>query len=123
METKDKRIILHFLLALFFLLNFPQSFSLKILLLVIFGFGHLNLNREAISSKKNGGELILETVPLSHYVEKVRFCLDKLKIPYKENPDFAVIGIILKGRTVPTRHFFLFTLHISCFKEKICFYQ
>lgn len=48
--------------------------------------------------------LILESISASHYVEKVRWCLDRAKIPYQEQPDIGILGVLLKGRMVPTLH-------------------
>jgi len=47
---------------------------------------------------------ILETLPISHYVEKVRWCMDKAKIPYEEEKDIGLFWILTTGRLVPTLH-------------------
>ena len=48
--------------------------------------------------------MILNSLPISHYVEKVRWCLDYAGIAYEEEQDVGIIGILLLGRTVPTLH-------------------
>ena len=48
--------------------------------------------------------MILNSLPISHYVEKVRWCLDYTGLAYEEEQDVGIIGILLLGRTVPTLH-------------------
>jgi glutathione S-transferase len=45
--------------------------------------------------------LRLHTITFSHYVEKTRWCLDRLGVPYDEVPNIGVLGVLLSGRTVP----------------------
>ena len=45
--------------------------------------------------------IILESLTVSHYVEKIRWCLDYLNIPYEEEEDSGILGLFLLGRTVP----------------------
>jgi glutathione S-transferase len=45
--------------------------------------------------------LRLHTITFSHYVEKARWCLDRLGVPYDEVPNIGVLGVLLTGRTVP----------------------
>ena len=44
--------------------------------------------------------LILEGLPVSHYVEKVRWCLDKLEVPFENEDDAGILGIFMLGRSV-----------------------
>jgi hypothetical protein len=46
-------------------------------------------------------EIELETIAASHFVEKVRWCMDRLGIEYVENQWVGVLGIFIMGRTVP----------------------
>lgn len=48
-----------------------------------------------------GPRLRLESIALSHFVEKVRWCLDRLGVDYEEVPDVGVLGVFTLGRTVP----------------------
>lgn len=48
-----------------------------------------------------GPELELETISASHFVEKVRWCMDRLGLEYRERPCAGVFGVVFKGRTVP----------------------
>ncbi len=43
----------------------------------------------------------LHTISYSHYVEKVRWCLDHAGIDYEEVPNIGILGVLLLGRTVP----------------------
>jgi glutathione S-transferase len=45
--------------------------------------------------------LRLHTITFSHYVEKVRWCLDRMGVPYDEVSNAGVLGVMLAGRTVP----------------------
>ena len=49
--------------------------------------------------------LILDTITMSHFVEKVRWCLDRLGLEYAENPSGGVLGAVFLGRTVPRLRF------------------
>ena len=46
-------------------------------------------------------ELELETVAVSHFVEKVRWCMDRLGLDYKERQVVGVLGVFFTGRSVP----------------------
>jgi glutathione S-transferase len=45
--------------------------------------------------------LRLHTISFSHYTEKVRWCLDRLGVPYEEVPNVGILGVLVTGRTVP----------------------
>lgn len=45
--------------------------------------------------------LILESISASHFVEKVRWCLDHLGVPYREKAQAGILGVFFKGQTVP----------------------
>ena len=45
--------------------------------------------------------LVLETISISHYVEKARWCLDRLGVEYVEEANVGIMGVFLIGRTVP----------------------
>jgi glutathione S-transferase len=50
-------------------------------------------------------DLELETISASHFVEKVRWCLDRLGVAYTENPVGGTLGAFFAGRTVPVLKF------------------
>jgi len=55
----------------------------------------------ALLSPGAGPEMCLDTISASHFVEKVRWCMDRLGVPYVEVPAAGVIGVFTVGRTVP----------------------
>ena len=50
-------------------------------------------------------EIVLETISASHFVEKVRWCMDRLGLEYTERPWAGTLGAYFKGRTVPRLSF------------------
>ncbi len=46
-------------------------------------------------------DLVLETISVSHFVEKVRWCMDRLQIDYTEHQNAGIIGVLFTGRSVP----------------------
>ena len=50
-------------------------------------------------------ELELETIAASHFVEKVRWCMDRLGLDYKERQVVGVLGVFFTGRSVPQLKF------------------
>lgn len=49
--------------------------------------------------------LVLETISASHFVEKVRWCMDRLGVEYTEKPAGGALGAFFLGRTVPRLFF------------------
>lgn len=50
-------------------------------------------------------ELELETISASHFVEKVRWCMDRLGVPYTERVMGGTLGAFFLGRSVPVLWF------------------
>ena len=46
-------------------------------------------------------DVVLETISASHFVEKVRWCMDRLGVEYAERPSGGTLGVFFTGRTVP----------------------
>ena len=46
-------------------------------------------------------DLVLATISASHFVEKVRWCLDRLGVDYEERVSGGTLGAFFRGRTVP----------------------
>jgi glutathione S-transferase len=46
-------------------------------------------------------EIVLETIGASHFVEKVRWCMDRLEIDYVERQSGGTLGAYFTGRSVP----------------------
>ncbi len=45
--------------------------------------------------------LELETITISHFAEKVRWCMDRLGVEYTERSVAGIFGVIFTGRSVP----------------------
>lgn len=54
-----------------------------------------------VSAPADPSLMELHTISYSHYVEKVRWCLDETGIEYQEVPSIGILGLLLTGRTVP----------------------
>ena len=61
----------------------------------------LALVQYMLINKSKDKRMILETISISHYVEKVRWCLDYLDLDYVEEEDVGILGVFLLGRSVP----------------------
>ncbi|MEM9303905.1 MAG: glutathione S-transferase N-terminal domain-containing protein [Pseudomonadota bacterium] len=48
--------------------------------------------------------LVLETIPPSHFAEKVRWCMDRLELDYEERVCGATLGAFFGARTIPVLH-------------------
>lgn len=46
-------------------------------------------------------ELVLATISASHFVEKVRWCMDRLGLEYTEQVSAGTLGAYFRGRSVP----------------------
>ncbi len=57
-----------------------------------------------LTARPTGPDLRLETIGASHFVEKVRWCLDVLGAEYRETQNVGVLGAFFAGRTVPRLH-------------------
>lgn len=52
-----------------------------------------------------GPELVLDTISASHFVEKVRWCLDRLSVEYTERPAAGTLSAFFLGYSVPRLRF------------------
>ncbi len=50
-------------------------------------------------------ELVLDTIGISHFSEKVRWCMDRLELDYTESKAVGTVLVWLTGRTVPRLRF------------------
>lgn len=55
--------------------------------------------------RSNEPSVILDTIPMSHFAEKARWCLDRLGVDFTENKSNGLIGVMFTGRTVPRLRF------------------
>lgn len=63
------------------------------------------ISLSAIAAPARVPELELESISASHFVEKVRWCLDRLGVDYREKPAGGTLGAFFLGRTVPVLKF------------------
>ena len=63
------------------------------------------ISLSAIAAPARVPELELESISASHFVEKVRWCLDRLGVDYSEKPVGGTLGAFFLGRTVPVLKF------------------
>jgi glutathione S-transferase len=70
-------------------------------LMVLAGMGLRLKAMRAAAAEPDAARLRLHSISFSHYVEKVRWCLDRLGIDYEEVPNVGILGVLLTGRTVP----------------------
>ncbi len=89
-------VVLLPLIVAAFGLSFPSA-----LLLVVVALGW----RWALAFQRlrsgSGPDVVLEGIGISHFVEKVRWCLDRLGVDYVERICAGTIGAFYWGRTVP----------------------
>lgn len=103
-----RRLLLHSL-VLFLLPVVVAGFGLSVagavglvLLMLLWRWG---ISLSAIAAPPRLPELELETVAASHFVEKVRWCLDRLGVTYVERSVGGTLGAFFLGRTVPLLKF------------------
>ena len=60
-----------------------------------------SLTLAALLAPSRGVPIQLESISASHFVEKVRWCLDRLGLPYEEIHNAGTLGVFCIGRTVP----------------------
>jgi len=104
----DTRTVVHtmFLLLLPLLVAaFGLSFWTALLLVVVAAVWRWAIVLLGFVRPARGPELVLETISASHFVEKVRWCLDRLGVDYAEEPWAGTLGVFFTGRTVPRLKF------------------
>ena len=79
----------------------PAAAAVSALLLALAGIAS-RLGATRAAAARPEAALRLHTITFSHYVEKVRWCLDRLGIAYEEVPNAGILGVLLTGRTVPS---------------------
>lgn len=104
----DRRIVLHavFVLLLPILVAaFGWSVWTALLLVLLALLWRWAIVLQGFLRPPAGPELVLETISASHFVEKVRWCMDRLGLDYQEVPWGGTLGVFYLGRTVPRLHF------------------
>jgi glutathione S-transferase len=99
-----KRLFIH-TLFLFLLPLIVAWFGISVggaIALVIFALlWRWLISISGILAPANIPDIELETIAASHFVEKVRWCMDRLGIEYTERQWAGVLGVFLLGRSVP----------------------
>ncbi|HXC50251.1 MAG TPA: glutathione S-transferase N-terminal domain-containing protein [Candidatus Limnocylindrales bacterium] len=76
----------------------PAAFFASLVIIVVGIF----VRSRRLVGRVDPSRLELHTITYSHYVEKARWCLDRLGVAYEEVPSIGILGVLLTGRTVPT---------------------
>lgn len=100
----DRRLLIHtiaMLLAPLIVACFGLSVPTAIGLLVLLLLWRWLIVMSGLVAPEKTPELVLETISASHFVEKVRWCMDRLGVEYTENPIGGTLGVFFRGRTVP----------------------
>ena len=79
----------------------PAAAAVSALVLALAGIAS-RLGAARAAAARPETPLRLHTITFSHYVEKVRWCMDRLGIAYEEVPNAGILGVLLTGRTVPS---------------------
>ncbi len=70
-------------------------------IVVLLLLGRWLITLSGIIAPERTPDLELATIAASHYVEKVRWCMDRLGIEYAEKVSGGTLGAYFRGRTVP----------------------
>ena len=103
-----KRLLIHagFLLLLpLFVAGFGISLPGALALVVLGLLWRWAISLSTIVTPAKIPELELETISASHFVEKVRWCMDRLGLEYVEKPAGGTLGAFFLGRSVPVLKF------------------
>ena len=104
----DKRIALHAAFVLLLPLvvaMFGLTFWAALLLVLLVLLWRWMIVLAGFVRPPAGPDMALETISASHFVEKVRWCMDRLGLEYEEVPWCGTLGAFYLGRTVPRLHF------------------
>lgn len=104
----EKRLLIHtiflFLLPLI-VAWFGISFMGAVALIVLALAWRWAISLSGILVPEKVPDIELETIAASHFVEKVRWCMDRMGIEYNEKQVVGVLGVIFTGRSVPLLKF------------------
>jgi len=90
-------LVLAPIIVAWFGLSVPAAILLVLLLLLWRWLAVLS----GLAAPANTPPVILSTIAISHFVEKVRWCMDRLGVDYVERPAGGTLGAFFTGRTVP----------------------
>ena len=99
---KPHHLHIAFLLALpVIVAAFGLSVITAIVLVAVVLLWRLAIILSGLFAEAGEPDLELETISASHFVEKVRWCMDRLGVDYRERHTAGLLGIVSRGRTVP----------------------
>lgn len=75
-------------------------FSTIVLVLLLLLWRWLIVMSGIVAPEKSP-DMVLQTIAASHFVEKVRWCMDRLELDYIERQSGGTLGVFFTGRTVP----------------------
>ncbi|MFC1720621.1 glutathione S-transferase N-terminal domain-containing protein [Pseudomonadota bacterium] len=104
----SKRFLLHalFLLVLPVIVAWFGISTAGAIALVFFALmWRWALSLSMLVAPEKAPDLELTTISASHFVEKVRWCMDRLGLEYTEKPAGGTLGAFFLGRTVPVLKF------------------
>ena len=104
----DTRTLVHtvFVMSLpLIVAGFGLSFAAALVLVLLALLGRWLIVLTGLVRPVSEPALVLETISASHFVEKVRWCMDRLGIDYAEEPWGGTLGAYYLGRTVPKLKF------------------
>ncbi len=84
---------------------FRWSVGTTILAVVALLAGAWLVTLKSLGSRRSSPHYELETISMSHFAEKVRWCMDVLGVDYRENTWIGTLGAFYRGRTVPKLSF------------------
>lgn len=100
----ENRLLIHAVcltLAPIIVAWFGMSVSAAVLLVVVFLLWRWMVVLSGIALPNKTPELVLATISASHFVEKVRWSMDRLGLYYVEQTSGGTLGAFFRGRTVP----------------------
>ena len=80
---------------------YALSVAAAVGLVVLLLLGRWLINLSGIVAPEKTPELVLATISASHFVEKVRWSMDRLGVDYVEQVSGGTLGAYFRGRTVP----------------------
>jgi len=88
-------------LTISILLGYPSYWVYRVLFLILVFLMHCFFNLKILRNPREKWKYTLVSIPISHYVEKVRWALDRLEVDYNEYKCIGIFGTLLDARTVP----------------------
>ena len=84
---------------------FDLSFLATLILVLLVAIGLWASVMRRFIAAPDDDTIVLETIGISHFAEKVRWPMDRLGLPYRERVCAGTLGAFYWGRTVPVLEF------------------